>query len=591
MTRKVKRMARALSFCLALLFCCPAWAESSEEKVACLMQAADSLYAMGRSDSAIVVAGRAVQVADRSGQPGLVLTVNSSLGVFLRSSGRVDEALGCYDRALKIATTPEFRDGADEEACEEAASLYANVAVLHVDMAHRELATDYARKAAEWAERCTDAAFRAQIYGVVGSVFTFAGLPDEALPYQTLAYECALEADDKDGALRAAAYALLACDRLDRPAEADAWRQKCRGLMRLEQTLMARLVYYQVECSICQVRGQTRESIAWFDSILAQDGIENLPFVQFDCYNNKHLAYAELDQYDSAYATLLRSDDLRDSLFQEQKAESLRDLTVKYDAKEKELALAQSEAARANVRFRLALTLALLAVVLALFALYVLRQRRRRHERELEFATLRADTERQLTTRYVEGLENERARMARELHDGVCNDLAAIRLKLGGEAPASPALGLLDTCRDQVRRISHELMPPEFTYATIDEVLRYYVFKLNRAQSACRCAYASMPEGADWQTVADATALEMYRIVQEAAGNAIRHSGATDIRVGLERTPQGLELTVADNGRLRPSQGAGIGTRTMRQRAAAVGGRLAVEHTTEGTTVRLTLNV
>ena len=173
----------------------------------------------------------------------------------------------------------------------------------------------------------------------------------------------------------------------------------------------------------------------------------------------------------------------------------------------------------------------------------------------------------------------------------MCNDLAAIRLKLGGEAPASPALGLLDTCRDQVRRISHELMPPEFTYATIDEVLRYYVFKLNRAQSACRCAYASMPEGADWQTVADATALEMYRIVQEAAGNAIRHSGATDIRVGLERTPQGLELTVADNGRLRPSQGAGIGTRTMRQRAAAVGGRLAVEHTTEGTTVRLTLNV
>ena len=591
MTMNRINTAAVLILLIGLLVCGPGRAATTGKNVPELMETADSLHAAGRSDSAVVVAREAARLAQNSGKPQLILTVNASLGVFLRSTGQVDEALKCYEAALKIATSADFRKHPDEEDAESAASLYANLAVLHIDMSHKELATTYARSAAEWAEQCTDAAFRAGIFGVAGSVFTFTKQYEEAIRYQERAHDDALKAGDAEQALRAAAYCMLTCDRLDRTDEVEQWRRECRTLMRQEQPVMARLLYFQVECGISQGRGQTQTTIAWFDSILSLPGIEGMPFVQFDCYNNLHLAYAELGRYDSAYSTLLKSNELRDSLYEDEKTESLRELTVKYDAKEKELALAQSEAERANVRLRLAVAVALLAVVQALFVLYVLRQRRRRHERELEFATLRADTERQLTTRYVEGLENERTRMARELHDGVCNDLAAIRLRLGEEAPASPALGLLDTCRDQVRRISHELMPPEFTYATIDEVLRYYVFKLNKAQSACRCTYESRPAGADWQTVADATSLEMYRIVQEAAGNAIRHSGATDIRVSLTRTAEGIELSVADNGKARASQGSGIGTRTMRQRAAAVGGRLAVDHTPGGTIVRLTLKM
>lgn len=591
MNMNSKNTAAVLVFLIGLLVCGPGWAAANEKNVAQLMETADSLHSMGRSDSAIVVAREAARLADGSNDPRLVVTVNASLGVYLRSTGKIDEALKCYDRALDLVTTREFRNLTDEEALEDAATLYINLATLHLDMSHKEEAAKYARMSAEWTAKCSDRALQAQIYGAVGSVLTAAGLPEEALPHQTLSYTYALEAGDEDSALRAAAYAMLTCDRLGRRQEAGQWRGRCRELMAHGPATMTRLVYFQAECSISLRREQPRASIAWFDSILALDGIEQLPFVVFDCYNNMHVAYAELGRYDSAYATLLRGNALRDSLYEGKKVEDMRDLTVKYDTREKELALARSEAGRANMRFRLAVALAVLAVVVALFVLYVMRQRRLRHERELEFATLRRDAERQLTTRYVEGLENERTRMARELHDGVCNDLTAIRMRLGEENPSSPALGLLDTCRDQVRRISHELMPPEFTYATIDEVLRYYVRKLDKAQAACRCTYASQPEGADWQAVPDAPALEMYRIVQEAAGNAMKHSGAQNIRVCMTRTAAGIELAVSDDGLPRASQSSGIGTRTMRQRAAAAGGQLAVEHTPEGTTVRLTLKL
>lgn len=564
---------------------------SNRDKIARLMEMADSLHGMGQSDSAIIVANEAAGIAARDNDRNMILTVHSSLGVYLRSTGKIEEALACYDKAMDIVTGPEFRGNLDEETMEEAAVLYINLATLHLDMSHKEEAAKYARKCAEWTEKCTDRSIQAQLFGAIGSVLASAGLAEEAMQYNTLSYDYALETGDDDSALRAAAYTMRMYDLLDRKEETMAWRGKCRELLGHDLTTMTRLVYYQIECAISLRHEEARTAIAWFDSILGMEGIQNLPFVVYDCYNNMHQAYSDLGQYDSAYTTLLKSNVLRDSLYEEQKAESMRELTVKYDAKEKELALARSEAEQANIRFRLAVALAMLAAVGSVFVLYAMRQRRLRHEREMEFATLRRDTERQLTTRYVEGLENERTRMARELHDGVCNDLTAIQLKLGEENPSSPALALLAGCREQVRRISHEMMPPEFSYATIDEVLRYYTHKLDKAQAACRCSYTSQPAGADWQVVPDDLALEIYRIVQEAAGNAMKHAGASDVRVDMTRTDNGIELSICDNGNGRATQSTGIGMRTMKQRAAAIGGMLTVVNNAEGTTVRLTLEL
>lgn len=574
------------------LGCNTSMAATDRESIETLMATADSLHAMGLHEEAITEAEKAVDIAVRGNDKQMIVTTNTSLGVYLRSIGKIDEALACYDTALNIVTSNEFRQNPDEESIEEAASLYINLATLHVDMSHKEEAAKYALSCAEWTEKCTDRELQAQIYGNIGLILTLSGQTEEAIQYHSLSYKYSIETGNKNSGLRAAAYTMLTSDLLGKKEEAEEWRNKCRELLEAEEiTVMTRLAYFQIECSISMRHNNPRRSIEWFDSILNLDGIQEMPFVVFDCYNNMHVSYAELAQYDSAYSILLKSNVLRDSLYEEQKVESLRELTVKYDAKEKELALAHSETAKANIRFLLAMALAALAITGTIFTLYVMRQRKRRQERETEFANLRRDTERQLTTRYVEGLENERTRMARELHDGVCNDLTAIQMRLDGENPSSPALELLSACREQVRRISHELMPPEFSYATIDEVLRYYIYKLDKAQTTCRCSYTSQPNGADWQIIHDSQALEIYRIVQEAAGNALKHAKATDILVSMTRTDSGVELTVSDNGNTHSTQSSGIGMRTMKQRAAAVGGRLSIEHNSEGTTVQLEIEI
>ena len=128
-----------------------------------------------------------------------------------------------------------------------------------------------------------------------------------------------------------------------------------------------------------------------------------------------------------------------------------------------------------------------------------------------------------MTEKYISGLENERNRLARELHDGLCNDLYTVELRLAASEPSSPSVEMLAECREQARRISHELMPPEFSYATIDEVLSDYVERMSAGVAPCIISYESSPRDASWAMVPDGVSFGIYRIVQEALANAVKH--------------------------------------------------------------------
>ncbi|MDE7181190.1 MAG: hypothetical protein K2N88_08355 [Muribaculaceae bacterium] len=576
----------ALSFIMGLI---PAFASKEVDRIVELRATADSLHSIGRTDSAALVGDQAVRLAIEIDDPTQIVGAYATQGVFLRSLGRIDEALNCYDAALAIITSGKFRENPDQEAIEEIASLYINLAVLNLDTQHKELASKNAELAGEWISKSNDPELRSTINGVVGSVLTGCGNLEQALDYQSLAYKDAVASDNKEAAFRAAAYTMLISDRLGKKEESQSWRRKCEQLLPDINSIMARLVYYQAECSICLKNNDPRGAIIWFNKILESDGIDNLPYIKFDCYNNLHIAYAGMGDFRNAYSSLLKGNELRDSLWAQEKAESLRDLTVKYETKETELALAQSEAKRSYTLMWLFAAVGLLLVSVIIFVTYANRQRRQRMKREIEFANLRADIGRQLTQQYVEGLENERQRMSRELHDGVCNDLLAIQMNISGGKPIESTAALIDSCRESVRRISHELMPPEFAYATIDEVIRFFIVKQAGANDGkINFTYAADP--ADWQIVPDSTALEVYRIVQEAVGNAIKHSGATEISVALGFRNGLLTTEISDNGDYKSNGRKGLGLDSMRRRARSINGVIELL-TDDNSGTKVTLNV
>ena len=403
---------KRLVFIILAAFSLSAVAESKvEQEIAALRAEADSLHSIGKSDSAIIVGEKAVRLAEKSGEKVKVLGALAGQGVYLRSVGRIDDALNSYGAAMEIATSEDFLSNPDSETVEEITSLYINVAVLDLDMQHKDEAAAHAIKAGEWCARSDNPEFKAMVFGVVGSVLTGCGDLKRAAEYQTLAYRNAVESDNTEAAFRAAAYAMLISDRNGDKKEAAKWREVCTGLLPRVESLMARLVYYQAECSICLKNDDRRGALEWFDRIVSQDGIDNLPFIKFDAYNNMHVAYAGLGDYENAYKTLLKGNELRDTIWEREKAESLRDLTVKYHTKEAEVALARSESKRANILMWLFIALGFILIFVTFFILYASRQRRRRMQKEIEYAKLRSEIGHELTRQYIEGLESERSRM------------------------------------------------------------------------------------------------------------------------------------------------------------------------------------
>lgn len=555
-----------------------------------MRQKADALHAEGKNDSAVVVAEKALAEAIAGGDTTAIVGLNSSLGVYLRTMGKLDEALERYGEAMKLCTAEAYKRRAGEDARQEAAVLYLNLATLHIDMQHKEQAAYYARLCADWTARCADREFKSQVMAQDGLVFLMCGDNKEAARQLSGAYSHAMAVGQHAPALSAAAYMVAVSDRMNDKAAETLWRSRCRELEGKVADTMTLIAYYQILCSVEMNRQNWNAAIALFDKILSVKGVDNMPFVVYDCYNNMHDAWAKLGQWHKAYDCLGRAVTLKDSLFEAEKAESLRDLTVKYQSKEKELALARSEAALSQTRMYVAIGVLALFFCAALVLFYVNAQRRKAREREAEFARLKADTDRRLTQRYIEGLESERGRLAKELHDGVCNDLYTVQLRMAqGACDMAEQTRMLSACREQVRRVSHELMPPEFNYADICIVIDDYLLRTGEA-SGCEVSFTATPDDADWAAVPDATALEMYRIMQEAVANAVKHSGATSIDVTLDMQENSLSLTVTDNGTPAERPGTGIGKRTMRQRAEAVGGRLTVERKDGKTIVQVIIS-
>jgi signal transduction histidine kinase len=191
----------------------------------------------------------------------------------------------------------------------------------------------------------------------------------------------------------------------------------------------------------------------------------------------------------------------------------------------------------------------------------------------------------------------ERARLARELHDAVTQKLFSIRAharaaavlaergdcrQAGAEIEAVGALGA--EAHAELRAIIDGLAPPDLAEAGLAESLRRYAALAGRAHNVDVTVTASATPAFGHEVDA-----ALYRVAQEALHNALRHSGAGQVRVAL--TAKGLEVTDDGHGFApESSMTRGLGLASMRERAAAVGGTLLVTSAPgTGTRVRLTV--
>lgn len=211
----------------------------------------------------------------------------------------------------------------------------------------------------------------------------------------------------------------------------------------------------------------------------------------------------------------------------------------------------------------------------------------------------------ELTQRIVETQEEERGRVARELHDGISQILVSVKYALElasfraqhksddvDDAIGKGAEGLNMAIRE-VRRISHDLRP-----STLDDLGLSPALKNLGTEFAARTGtdvtVTPMPFR---RTLPNDAKTTLYRVAQEALTNIERHAHATRVRIELSLNWRGVVLTVSDNGKgfevgqvdNRATLDRGIGIRNMRDRLAYHNGELHVYSTPHGTTIEAQL--
>ncbi|MBO3752436.1 hypothetical protein J5X84_40810 [Streptosporangiaceae bacterium NEAU-GS5] len=188
--------------------------------------------------------------------------------------------------------------------------------------------------------------------------------------------------------------------------------------------------------------------------------------------------------------------------------------------------------------------------------------------------------------RLVLAREEERRRLRRDLHDGLGPGLAAIGMRLDALAAGGPLSGDLREVRHfirelvaDVRRIVHDLRPSTLDELGLGGALEDLALDLEGSGSVSVEVIEPLPE------LPAAIEVAAYRIVQEALANAVAHAGAGRINVTLLGVPGGLLLRVCDDGRGLPDPlMEGMGSATMRERAAELGGSFRRESGPHGGT-------
>ncbi len=264
--------------------------------------------------------------------------------------------------------------------------------------------------------------------------------------------------------------------------------------------------------------------------------------------------------------------------------------------------LSSVAASRAEVETRVRRTFIYIGVIAltALLAVFASGMVLNIRERRLADAKLK-----ELTQRVFDAQEEERGRVARELHDGISQMLVGIRFALDNsrrrlmrgdhekaQGPLDKGLDTLTTAITEVRRISRDLRP-----GVLDDLGLGPALQALTDDFAARTGIET-----DFSTVVFRNRLDqdakiaLYRIAQEALTNIERHAGATKVSIDLRGHKKGATMRIADNGCGLPDEqgrsGPGIGLRNMEERIEQLDGSLRIlssRGTQSGTVIEIRL--
>lgn len=594
-------------------------------------------YRFENTDSAMHYAALSRQIADRVGDSAAVARSLNDEGIILASLNQYSKAIANYTRALAIreALRDSMRMGAlhsklgvvyqkqgeyntaiDHQL--QALRLFQalgiqqyvavcqnNVAILHLNMGQLNRSLAMHLEALNTRELIGDRHGQANSSGNIGNVYLALGDTTNASENYRHAVAIFEELNDPEG-ISTNLHNWSACFQQSDPQRALNLLQRALTIRRqLKDGKMLASTYSSLASTLMSLN-RADEALPYLWSALTHAQRSDVLVEQLNVYEQLALYYKQGNNADSTYYYLSQVQEIKDQTFDEELRGDFAELQTKYESEQKEARIAllaeQNKVSDLEVRQRKTqlwlLAVAFLAFLVAAGFGYL--RYSSKQQARLAAEVLR---EREVGLKAViSATESERERIARDLHDGVGQQLSALKMgwqkliseigvaeKQNQNDDAHKLAAALDDACSSVREISHRMMPRSLSqYGLIPAVDDM----LSKSLGPTDIDHHFEHFGLENARFSPEVELNLYRVIQELISNILKHAKASEVSVQIYRADNQLIAMVHDNGTgFDPKKsGDGMGIKNIEGRLNTVKGSIHFEHQ-EGTnaTIRIDL--
>jgi signal transduction histidine kinase len=517
----------------------------------------------GHFEEALEDLAAAMKYADNSYEGNkLFIFSNISKGSVLRRQSKYEDAL----KALLLASGK-----ADEMKNDTLIySTLTQLGILSVTMKNLDRAKEYHTQAIDIAKRLKNNRKIAKSYGNIGIIYREQEKYKEGIEYNEKALEYAYLSGDSSSISYALSELGTMYDRAGQSIKATPYLLQSIAIRERnnEQNELAYSYFYMGGNQ--SKLGKAAESEDWVRKGYAQAAkIKNTKQI-VDAFQMMYINFDRNKKPDSALAYLRKFVKMRDSLSSVEVKEKMEELNIRYETQKKDLKIKDEKIKNTYLMAGIGLLLLGLALLYS-----VLIRRKLKYKNQLQETLIQEQNK--STRAIIEAEENERQRIASDLHDGVGQYMTAAKMNLESltdklnfknETDAltyKNAIGLVADSVGEVRSISHNMMPNALLKNGLGIAVRSFLDSINQQKLKVQLFTDGLNTPIDSNTE-----IFLYRIIQECVNNVLKHADASELNISILIDHQELDVTIEDNGKgfdiTNLSEKAGIGISNMQKR-------------------------
>ena len=552
-------------------------------------------FTKGDYDLAMKQSDDALAIARELKDSNFIINTLGNTGIVFQYTGQFDKELEYSLEALEIGERGNYK--------EKLSGMYQSVGNAYYNLRQFRKAIGYALLALKLHRETGSNSYANRIYASLGQNYAELKITDSALYYYKIAVIESIKIGDKYA--EAGIYGFMANTYADRNDFKEMLKVSEKSLLlsrelQSNQMLASSLYniayanYFNGDNSTAKKNITEALDIATKDSL--KDELKNI-------YTVLSFVAARDGDFKTSLWAKQKTDSIQDALLNEQVIRSTTELEKKYESekKDKQIILQKAQLQKRRMLNYILISSAALLLIISLLFFRNYKQKQKLQQQRIN--ELEIEKHLTATEAVLKGEEQERTRLAKDLHDGLGGMLSGIKYSfqtMKGNLVMTPdnqqaferSMDMLDSSIKEMRRVAHNMMPEALVKFGLDTALKDFCNDINQS-GALQINYQSI--GMENQSIEQTSAIAIYRIVQELINNTMKHAAAKTAIVQVSKTNGAISITVEDDGKgfnpviLQDSKG--IGWSNIQSRVEYLKGKLDVQSEPgKGTSVHIELN-